>query len=197
MPESVNTHPPVLVIMGVSGSGKTTIGTALAERLDWNYQEGDAFHPATNVAKLQAGQPLRDEDRKPWLAAIAQWIDARRAAHMPGIVGCSALKRSYRYFLRAGRPQVWFVYLRVARAELQRRVETRHHEYMPASLLESQLRTLQEPAADEPRTLTIDVAGTIGDTADAILQRLRNAGILQADTVAKWGCSGMNSGSCG
>lgn len=178
MPEPAKTHSPVLVIMGVSGSGKTTIGTTLAERLGWTYQEGDAFHPPANVAKLRAGQPLRDEDREPWLAAIARWIDARRAAHMPGVVGCSALKRSYRDFLRADRPQVWFVYLRVSRGELQRRVETRHHEYMPASLLESQLRALQEPAADEPRTLTIDVTGSIGDTADVILQRLRNAGIL-------------------
>lgn len=178
MPEPVKSRSPVLVVMGVSGCGKTTVGTTLAERLGWSYQEGDAFHPPANVAKLRAGHPLRDEDREPWLAAVAGWIDARRLQDRPGIVGCSALKRSYRDFLRAGRPQVWFVYLRVPRAELQRRVATRHHEYMPASLLDSQLQTLEEPTSEEPRTLTIDAAGTISSTVDAILRRLREMHIL-------------------
>jgi gluconokinase len=178
MPEPVESHSPVLVVMGVSGCGKTTIGATLAKRLGWDYQEGDAFHPHANVAKLRAGHPLHDEDREPWLAAIAGWIDAHRVRNRPGIVGCSALKRSYRDFLRDGRPQSWFVYLRVPHGELQRRVATRHHEYMPASLLESQLRTLEEPTADEPRTLTIDAAGTIASTVDAILRRLRETNIL-------------------
>lgn len=178
MPEPVESHSPVLVVMGVSGCGKTTVGATLAKRLGWTYQEGDAFHPPANVEKLSSGRPLRDEDREPWLAAIAKWIDASRARHVPGIVGCSALKRIYRDFLRAGRPQVWFVYLRVPRKDLQRRVATRHHEYMPASLLDDQLRTLEEPAADEPRALTIDAAGSISSTVDAILRRLREANIL-------------------
>ena len=178
MPEPAKSHSPLLVVMGVSGCGKTTVGTTLAKRLGWNYQEGDAFHPPANVAKLRAGQPLHDEDREPWLAAIAEWIDACRLQDRPGIIGCSALKRIYRDFLRSGRPQVWFVYLRVPHTELQRRVATRHHEYMPAALLDSQLRTLEEPAAEEPRTITIDAAGTISSTVDAILRRLRETHIL-------------------
>lgn len=178
MPDPVESHYPVLVVMGVSGCGKTTVGATLAKRLGWNYQEGDAFHPPANVAKLRAGHPLHDEDREPWLAAIAEWIDAHRVQNRPGIVGCSALRRTYRDFLRAGRPQVWFVYLRVPHAELQRRVATRHHEYMPASLLDSQLRTLEEPTAEEPRTLTIDAVGTISSTVDAILRCLRETNIL-------------------
>ena len=178
MPEPAESNSPVLVVMGVSGCGKTTVGTTLATRLGWDYQEGDAFHPPANVAKLRAGHPLHDDDREPWLAAIARWIDARRVQNRPGIVGCSALKRSYRDFLRGGRPQVWFLYLRVPRTELQRRVATRHHDYMPASLLGSQLQTLEEPNAEEPRTLTIDAAGTLSATVDAILRRLREANIL-------------------
>lgn len=178
MAEQVESHFPMLVVMGVSGCGKTTVGAALAKRLGWDYQEGDAFHPPANVAKLRAGHPLHDEDREPWLAAIAEWIDARRSQNRPGIVGCSALKRIHRDFLRAGRPQVWFVYLRVPHVELQRRVATRHHEYMPASLLDSQLQTLEEPAVDESRTLTIDAIGTLSATVDAILRRLREANIL-------------------
>jgi len=178
MPEPVESNSTVLVVMGVSGCGKTTVGATLAKRLGWDYQEGDALHPPANVAKLRAGHPLDDGDREPWLAAIAGWIDACRVRNRPGIVGCSALKRSYRDFLRAGRPQVWFVYLRVPRAELQRRVATRHHAYMPASLLDSQLQALEEPTAAEPRALTIDAAGTISTTVDAILRRLHETNIL-------------------
>lgn len=169
---------PVLVVMGVSGCGKSTVGATLAKRLGWTYREGDAFHPPANVEKLRSGHPLHDEDRQPWLAAIASWIDATGARNRPGIVGCSALKRSYRDFLRAGRPQVWFVYLRVPHMELQRRVATRHHEFMPASLLDSQLRTLEEPTADEPRALTIDAVGSIASAVDAILRRLHETNIL-------------------
>lgn len=168
----------MLVVMGVSGCGKSTVGAALAARLRWTYQEGDAFHPAANVTKMRAGIPLDDADRQPWLDAIAKWIDARYAAQTPGIVGCSALKRGYRDFLRDGRPQVWFVYLQVSRDELQCRVETRHHEYMPASLLGSQLATLEEPANDEPRCVAVDAADNVRTTVVAALQALRTRGLV-------------------
>jgi gluconokinase len=172
------TDHAMLVIMGVAGCGKSTVGSALAARLGWHYMEGDAFHSRANVAKMAAGKPLDDADRQPWLAAIADWMDAQAQARRPGVIGCSALKRRYRDFLRERRPQVWFLYLRVPRETLQRRLETRHHEYMPASLLDSQLATLEEPMRDEPRCITLDAANDLQATLDAALQALRAHGIL-------------------
>lgn len=137
----------VLVVMGVSGSGKSTVGARLAQRLGWDFAEGDDLHPAANVAKMAAGQPLTDADREPWLAAIAAWIDAELQAGRRGVITCSALKRHYRDRLR--RADVRFVYLRVARAELERRLTRRPQHFMPASLLDSQLAALEPPAADE------------------------------------------------
>ncbi|MGH8164390.1 MAG: gluconokinase [Rhodanobacteraceae bacterium] len=170
----------IMVVMGVSGCGKTTIGKALAARLGWVYKEGDDFHTAHNVEKIRAGIPLDDADRSPWLTAIAAWMDAQAAAGHCGVIGCSALKRGYRDFLRAGRPQVWFVYLRAAREELECRVATRHHPYMPASLLDSQLAALEEPAGDEPDCVTADANGDVGSTVDAILRMLLAQGIVDA-----------------
>src|SRR5436190_17177984 len=103
--------PPIVIVMGVSGSGKTTVGALLAGQLGWLYAEADDFHPRSNVEKMAAGHPLTDEDRWPWLEAIGRWIDARRAAHESGVVTCSALKRSYRDMLRKDRPEVRVVYL--------------------------------------------------------------------------------------
>ncbi|MEO6969015.1 MAG: gluconokinase [Rhodanobacteraceae bacterium] len=182
MPESHKPPCAMLVVMGVSACGKSSVGAAVAARLGWNYQEGDDFHPSANVEKMRAGIPLDDADRQPWLAAIAEWMDVQAASAQAGVVGCSALKRKYRDFLRNGRPRVWFVYLRVSRAELQRRVATRHHEYMPASLLDSQLETLQEPVADEPQTLTIDADGDVNANAAAVLRALRAQGIVDVPT---------------
>lgn len=170
----------ILVLMGVSGCGKTTVGKALAARLGWVYQEGDDFHPVANVEKMRAGVALDDADRVPWLAAIAAWMDAQAAADLSAVIGCSALKRAYRDFLRAGRSQIRFVYLRVARDELRRRVATRHHAYMPASLLDSQLAALEEPASDEPDTVTVDADGDVGPTVTAVLRMLRARGIVDA-----------------
>lgn len=172
------TDHPMLVIMGVSGCGKSTIGRALAARLGWTYTEGDDFHPQANMDKMRAGQPLDDADRQPWLAAIADRVDAEAQTGCPGVIGCSALKRRYRDFLREGRAQVWFLYLRVPRETLQRRLETRHHEYMPASLLDSQLATLEEPAAGEPRCITLDAAGDVPAVVDGAVRALRAHGIL-------------------
>ena len=146
---------PVLVVMGVAGSGKSTLAAQLAQRLGWPLQEGDALHPQANVDKMAAGQPLGDADREPWLQRIAAWIDARIAAGEPGIVTCSALKRAYRDALR--REAVRFVHLTGSRDLLAQRMLERSGHFMPPSLLDSQLATLEAPGADED-AITIDIA---------------------------------------
>jgi len=147
----------IMLLMGVSGCGKTTVGDQLAERLGWPYQEGDALHPPANVAKMAGGMPLTDADRLPWLAAVAAWIDARRAAGECGVVSCSALKRAYRQLLIGDRPDVRLVYLQGSRDQLAERLAARTGHYMPAGLLDSQLATLEEPtAAEQPLVVTID-----------------------------------------
>jgi gluconokinase len=135
--------------MGVSGSGKTTIGSLLAGRLGWDYAEADAFHSAGNIAKMAAGHPLTDEDRWPWLAAIGEWIDATTAAGRPGVVTCSALKRRYRDALRAGRPQVRLIYLDADATTVQDRLTARNGHFFPPELLTSQFADLEPPAPDE------------------------------------------------
>jgi carbohydrate kinase (thermoresistant glucokinase family) len=136
-----------VVMMGVSGAGKSTIARCLADELGWDFAEGDDLHPAANVAKMAAGEPLTDADRKPWLEAVAAWIDAEICAGRHGAITCSALKRSYRDLLR--RPEVLFVYLSVPRNELERRLQHRTGHYMPASLLDSQLEALEPPGVEE------------------------------------------------
>jgi gluconokinase len=164
----------VVVVMGVSGSGKSTVGARLAERLGWDLAEGDAFHPAANVAKMAAGQPLTDADREPWLAAVAAWIDTELQAGRRGVITCSALKRSYRDRLR--RADVRFVYLRVPRAELERRLSNRPGHFMPASLLASQLDALEPPGADET-AVTVD-ANDVEQSVDSIVAALRSSAAL-------------------
>jgi gluconokinase len=146
---------PVLVVMGVSGCGKSTLAALLAQRLGWPPQEGDALHPQTNVDKMAAGQPLDDADRRPWLRLVAAWIDQRAAAGEPGIVTCSALRRAYRDVLR--RDFVHFVHLTGDCRLLARRMQDRNGHFMPPSLLDSQLATLEAPGADEA-AITIDIA---------------------------------------
>lgn len=183
MREPAATAEPILVVMGVSGCGKSTVGSALAARLGWTYTEGDDFHPQVNVDKMRTGKPLDDADRQPWLAAIARWMDAQAKTRQPAVIGCSALKRAYRDFLREGRRQVWFLYLRVPREILQHRLETRDHEYMPPSLLDSQLATLEEPAHDEPRTIAVDAGGGVDATVDALMHHLRTAHLITRRTA--------------
>jgi carbohydrate kinase (thermoresistant glucokinase family) len=147
----------IILLMGVSGCGKTTVGEQLAERLGWPYQEGDALHPPANVAKMAGGTPLSDADRLPWLTAVAAWIDARQAAGESGVVSCSALKRAYRQLLIDDRPEVRLVYLQGSRDQLAERLAARTGHYMPAGLLDSQLATLEEPTgAEQPLVVTID-----------------------------------------
>jgi gluconokinase len=139
----------IAVMMGVSGSGKTTIAEGVARREGWRLVEGDDLHPAANVAKMKSGTPLTDEDRWPWLRAIADEIDAIRGRGESAVVTSSALKRAYREILIGGRPDVFLVYLKGSRELIGQRMATRKGHFMPPTLLDSQFATLQEPAADE------------------------------------------------
>ena len=154
---SIDGPTRVLIVMGVSGSDKSTIGTQLAMRLHWEYEDGDWFHPAANIDKMHHGIPLTDEDRWPWLAAIAKWIDQTRASGGHGVIACSALKRRYRDVLIGDRKDVRLVYLKGDEALIARRFATRHEHFMPLRLLHSQFEALEEPAPDEnPITMSIE-----------------------------------------
>jgi len=151
--------PCALIVMGVSGSGKSTIGEALAARLRFTFEDGDRFHPASNVAKMSAGIPLTDEDRWPWLRAIAEEIDRVGDAGRHVVIACSALKRAYRDILVHGRRDVRIVFLQGSQALIASRLAQRKGHFMPPGLLESQFKTLEPPGADEnPVTLSIDAA---------------------------------------
>jgi gluconokinase len=139
-----------VVLMGVSGSGKSTVMAHMVERFAWRSAEADDLHPAANVAKMAAGHPLTDEDRWPWLRALAAWIGAREDSGENSVITCSALRRLYRDFLREGHPSVRFVHLTVDPEVLNRRMERRQGHYMPPSLLGSQLATLEALQPDEP-----------------------------------------------
>ncbi|MEU3794461.1 gluconokinase, GntK/IdnK-type [Streptomyces fructofermentans] len=157
-PRAVHAGAPRLVlIVGMSGSGKTTVGRLLAERLGWRLRDGDEFHSPENRARMASGHPLTDADRQPWLDAIGTWMDGEIAAGEPAVVTCSALKRAYRDKLLSGRPEARLVYLHGSRALIHDRLASRHGHFFPARLLESQLADLQEPGPDEhPLTVEID-----------------------------------------
>lgn len=162
---------PVVVLMGVSGSGKTTIGALLAAMEGWNFQEGDDLHPRANVEKMSRGVPLDDADRMPWLHAVAAVIDRWRARGKAGVVTCSALKRSYRDIIIGERPGVLLVYLKGSRALIGRRMAARHEHFMPTALLDSQFATLEEPGADE-RPLVVGVDSSPKTIAGRIVRAL-------------------------
>lgn len=163
--------PAVIVLMGVSGSGKSTIGAALSQKLGWPYADADEFHPASNVAKMSAGQPLTDEDRWPWLAAIAAHIDRARAEGRHAIVSCSALKRVYRDILIGPRADVRLVLLDGTKDEIFARMSARKDHFMPLALLDSQFATLERPGADE-RPVVVSINGAPGEIADSIATAL-------------------------
>jgi gluconokinase len=149
--------PCALIVMGVSGSGKSTIADKLAERLRWSYEDGDKFHPASNVAKMRAGHPLTDEDRWPWLQAIADEIDRVCGARQHAVIACSALKRAYRDVLVHGRGDVRIIYLKGAQELIAERLAARKNHFMPPGLLDSQFKTLEPPDPREnPVTVSID-----------------------------------------
>jgi carbohydrate kinase (thermoresistant glucokinase family) len=145
----IQTVPSVIVVMGVSGSGKTTVASLLAGRLCWEFEEGDNFHPATNIAKMSQGIPLTDEDRRPWLEAIAAVIGRWTAEGRSGVVACSALKRVYRRIIVGDTPAVRLVYLKGSRDLIAQRMAARHGHFMPLALLESQFDILEEPTPEE------------------------------------------------
>ena len=149
--------PTILIVMGVSGSGKSTIGTLLAMQLQWEFEDADWFHPPANVEKMHSGVPLTDEDRWPWLNAIAEWIDKARVSGRHAVIACSALKRRYRDILIGDRKDVRLVYLKGDEAVIARRFAIRHEHFMPLTLLHSQFEALEEPGADEnPITVSIE-----------------------------------------
>jgi gluconokinase len=156
----------VLLVMGVSGSGKTTVGALLADRLGWPYAEADAFHPAANVAKMAAGHPLTDGDRWPWLRAIGAWIDGQLSRGERGVVTCSALKRAYRDVLR--RPGVQVIYLRGGREVIARRMAARHGHFFRADLLDSQFADLEEPSPEEG-VLIVPIDGTPDEIVEKVM----------------------------
>jgi len=153
-----------VLVMGVSGCGKSTVGEALAARLGWPFADGDDFHPPANVAKMRSGTPLTDADRIPWLHIIAGWIDQRRHGGTPGVVTCSALKRAYREILMASpnpstSGDVRLVYLHGSASLIAARQAARQGHFMPASLVASQFATLEQPGPEEhPLTLGVELA---------------------------------------
>lgn len=165
--------PRVLVVMGVSGTGKSTVAGVLADRLGWDLAEGDDLHPAANVEKMRAGVPLTDEDRWPWLAEVAAWITAHTDSGAPGIITCSALRRTYRDRLRG--PGVAFVHLAGTREEIAGQMSQRSGHYMPLSLLDSQLATL-EPLEPDEVAVVVGVSQPLSDEVDEILTKLGLAG---------------------
>jgi carbohydrate kinase (thermoresistant glucokinase family) len=163
---------PVIVVMGVSGAGKTTLGVALATLLGVEFADADEFHPPANIAKMRAGTPLDDADRQSWLAAIAARVDAWRARGQGGVVTCSALKRAYRDIILGGRTGMRLVYLRGAPEMIRARLLRREHHFMPASLLDSQFATLEEPGPDE-RPIVADAAQSATKLAAKIRDELQ------------------------
>jgi gluconokinase len=168
---AASTSPCALILMGVSGSGKTTIGERLAARMSWRYEDADTFHPASNVAKMSAGQPLTDHDRWPWLKAIAAEIDRACTAGERVVIGCSALRRVYRDVLVHGRDDVRFIYLDGTQAMIADRLGQRKGHFMPPGLLASQFQTLEPPTPDE-WAVTVSIDAQVEVIVDRIISQL-------------------------
>jgi gluconokinase len=168
-----------LVIMGVSGSGKTTIATALSQKLGWSYAEADDFHSTGNIAKMAQGTPLTDDDRWPWLTAIQQWMTAKSANGESTIVTCSALKRSYRDMLASAGGNVTFIHLHNDAELIRMRMRKRSEHFMPESLLTSQMDTLQPLQPDE-NGISVPNTGTPAQVLDLILEHVATQVVVEA-----------------
>jgi carbohydrate kinase (thermoresistant glucokinase family) len=162
----------IAIVMGVSGSGKTTIAQSLADAEGWVLVEGDSLHPAVNIAKMKAGTPLTDEDRWPWLRAIAAKEDELLAAGQSAVVTCSALKRAYRDILIGDRSDVVLVYLRGSKALIGERMQARKNHFMPPALLDSQFATLEEPGPDE-HPVVVEIGGPVEAVTREAMRQLR------------------------
>jgi len=164
----------IVVVAGVAGSGKTTVGQLLARRLSWQFADGDNFHPAANVAKMRAGLPLTDDDRKPWLAAMEAWMDDIIASGQSAVLACSALKRKYRYDLVGQREQAVMVFLTITQAEDEARVLARKGHFFHEPLLASQFAALEPPDPAEPRVYPIPTGHEPpGQVVNVIIRKLR------------------------
>jgi carbohydrate kinase (thermoresistant glucokinase family) len=163
--------PVVLVLMGVSGCGKTTVGRILADRLGWAFEEGDILHPQSNIEKMSAGHPLTDADRERWLASIAEWVGARLDSGENGVITCSALKRRYRDVINRRGSGVVFGFLAGTRATIADRLAARAGHFMPPILLDSQLADLEDPEPDEPH-IRVDIGPPSNAIAQSILREL-------------------------
>lgn len=162
----------IVIVAGVSGSGKSTVGKLLAGRLGWPFTDGDLLHPEANIAKMARGEPLTDEDRMPWLRAIGESMDERIAHDQPAILACSALKRRYRDLLLADRPAARIAFLQIDRDVAASRLAGRHGHFFDPDLLDSQFADLEPPAPDETSVLAVPVRDQPQVTADEIVRRL-------------------------
>jgi gluconokinase len=163
----------ILIVAGVSGSGKTTVGSLLAARLHWPFADGDSFHSAANIAKMRSGIPLTDEDRWPWLRAMGAWMDEHIAQGQSAVLACSALKRAYRDALLAGRPEARMIFLGADRDEVARHLRARHGHFFPARLLNTQFAALELPQPDESAVTVVPLADNPGHTVAAIIAIVR------------------------
>lgn len=163
----LHTSPTVLVLMGVAGSGKTTVADILVSRLGWRFEEGDTLHPRSNIEKMRAGNPLTDSDRADWLKRVADWVDKRMEKGQNGVITCSALKRSYRDMINRRGSGVVFVFLSGPKATIAQRLASRQGHFLPPSLLDSQFDDLEEPGPDEP-AIRVEITGS----PEAIAQRI-------------------------
>ena len=163
--------PVVLVLMGVSGCGKTTVANILAVRLGWPFAEGDLLHAQSKIEKMSAGNPLTDADRERWLVSVAEWVEGRLDGGEDGIITCSALKRRYRDVINRRGSGVVFVFLDGTRATIDARLAARAGHFMPSSLLASQLADLEDPEPDEPH-LRVDIGPPPNVIAQSIMREL-------------------------
>jgi gluconokinase len=162
----------ILIIAGVAGSGKTTLGELIASKLGWEFVDGDSFHSATNIAKMRSGRPLDDSDRWPWLMAIGTWMDERIAVGQSAVVACSALARRYRQALLAGRPQATMVFLEISREQAHTRCYVRHGHFFGPAMVASQFAELEPPEPDEPRVLVLPSTRPPDELADTVIAEL-------------------------